>query len=95
MIDATQETYDKLSDEIKGKIKQVEEQGLTRVEVNVHFIDDDSELTATIAIEGDYSEDNLPDDDEDIFYYCDSISDLIGLFEQEDCNDFYITDIYL
>lgn len=95
MIDATQETYDKLSDEIKGKIKQVDEQGLTRVEVNVHFIDDDSELTETIAIAGDYSEDNLPDDDVDIFYYCDSISDLIGLFEKEGCNDFYITDIYL
>jgi glutathionylspermidine synthase len=95
MIDATQETYNKLSDEIKEKIKKVEEQGLTRVDVHVHFIDDDSEMTATIAIMGDYSEDNIPDDDEEIFYYCNSISDLIGLFEQEDCNDFYITDIYL
>ena len=95
MIDATQETYNKLSDEIKEKIKQVENRGLTRVDVHVHFIDDDSEMTTTIAIQGDYSEDNLPDDDEEIFYYCDSIRDLIGLFEQEDCNDFYITDIYL
>ena len=95
MIDATQETYNKLSDEIKEKIKQVKEQGLTRVDVHVHFIDDDSEMTSTIAIMGDYSEDNIPDDDEDIFYYCNSISDLIGLFEQENCNDFYITDIYL
>ena len=95
MIDATQETYNKLSDEIKGKIKQVEDRGLTRVEVNVHFKDDDSELTETIAIQADYSEDNLPDDDEEIFYYCFSISDLIGLFDKENCNDFYITDIYL
>ena len=31
MIDATQETYNKLSDEIKNRIKKVEEQGLTRV----------------------------------------------------------------
>lgn len=95
MIDATQETYDKLSDEIKEKIKQVEEQGLTRVEVEVQFKGEETTETQTIAIMGGYDPDNPPDDDEEIFYYCNSISDLIGLFEQEDCNDFYITDIYL
>ncbi len=95
MIDATQETYDKLSDEIKGKIKQVEERGLTRVEVEVQFKGEESTETQTIAIMGGYDPDNPPEDDDYIFYYCDSISDLIGLFEQEGCGDFYITDIYL
>ena len=95
MIDATQETYNKLSPEIKEKIKQVEEQGLTRVEVEVQFKGEDSTETQIIAIMGDYDPDNPPKDDENIFYYCDSIRDLIGLFDPEGCGDFYITDIYL
>ena len=95
MIETTQLTYDKLSDVIKEKIKQVEEQGLTRVEVEVQFKGEDSTETQTIAIMGGYDPDNPPDDDDNIFYYCDSIRDLIGLFDPEAYGDFYITDIYL
>ena len=95
MIDATQEIYDKLSDEIKKRIKKAEEQGLTRVEVEVQFKGEDSTETQTIAIMGGYDPDKPPKDDEQVFYYCDSIRDLIGLFDPNGCEDFYITDIYL
>ena len=93
MTDETQEIYNNLSDEIKAKIKQVEEEGLTRVEAKVHFSDDDEE-TYTIGITDDYDPDNPPEDDNEVFYYCDSIEDLICLFKPEEGTDFYITDIY-
>lgn len=76
-------------DEIKEKIDRLEKSGANRVSAEIHFKDDDSSFTSTIALSSDYRE-----DDEEVFFYCKSIRDLIGLFDKDNCEDFYITDIY-
>lgn len=56
--------------------------------VTIQFLDDGSLLDVTIKLNSSVGE-----DDDEIFYYCDSLSDLLSLTEQG-VEDFAINQIY-
>lgn len=78
-----------MTDEIKEKIDRLEKSGANHVSAEIQYKDEESSFTSTIALSSDMRE-----DDDDIFFYCDSIRDLMALFDKDNCEDFYIKDIY-
>lgn len=78
-----------MTDEIKEKIERLEKSGADRVSAEIQYKDDESSFTSTIALSSD-----IRKDDDDIFFYCDSIRDLTALFDKDNGEDFYLTDIY-
>lgn len=57
-------------------------------ECTIRFKEDGAECNYLIALTSDDS------DDERVFYYCDSLNDLLSLTEEEGNVDFVITDIH-
>jgi len=78
-----------MTDEIKEKIERLEKSGAKEVSAEIQYKDDESSFTSTIALSSDIRE-----NDDEIFFYCDSIRDLTALFDKNNGEDFYLTDIY-
>lgn len=56
----------------------------------IEFIDDHSSIETVFALDS-----GIAENDDQIFYYCDSLNDLLSLMDKEEKSvDFIITDIY-
>jgi hypothetical protein len=74
----------KLSDEIEAALAKLEDGEV--VECEIQYKDDDEHETVNIAMHGDDGE----SDDDDIFFYCDSVNDFRALLKEDNGEDFVV-----